>query len=155
MSPFTRNIALTAAALLPALIGLAVASERVRVLPNRIGHRVRDLFEDDDTVEASLRRITARLDDLSHQIDARGSHVMDRMHDTSPTTRLLAGIAALLVIPAALTAIFAPGRLRLAGARSPDDIEASGDDIGDLETALEKQRSDAVSTVSRAARREG
>lgn len=129
MSPFARNIALTAAAaLLPALVGLAVAPERARALPNRI--------------------------------DARGSHAMDRVHDTSPTARLLADIAALVVIPAALTAIFARGRLRVSRERDADhvyrhedDVDRSGDDVGDLEEALETQRSDAVSTVSRAARR--
>lgn len=158
MSPFTRNIILTAvAAILPALVGLAVAPERARALPGRIGHGVRDLLED-DSVEASLRRITARLDNLAHQIDAHGASAADRMRETSTATRLVAGIAALLVIPAALTAIFAPGRLRGsrshdAGYASRDDVDRGGDEVGDLEEALEKQRSDAVSAVSAAANR--
>lgn len=158
MSPFTRNIAFTAAAtLLPALIGLVIAPERARILPSRIGHRVRDLLGDDDTVEASLRRITARLEDLSHQLEANGASATDRMRETSTATRLVAGIVALLVIPAALTAIFAPGRLRGWDAddadRDENNVDRSGDDVGDLEEALEKQRSDAVSAVSQAANR--
>ena len=162
MSPFTRNIAVTAAAtLLPALIGLVIAPERTRALPDRISHRVRGLFDDDDTVEASLRRITARLEDLSHQIDARGASATHRMRETSTTSRLMAGIVALLVIPAALTAIFAPGRLRVsrgwdgdgAHREEDDDVNRWGDDVGHLEEALERQREDAVSAVSQAARR--
>lgn len=154
MSPLTRNIALTAAStLLPALIGFLVAPERTRSLPDRIGHRVRGLLENDDTVEANLHRISARLEDLSRQLDVHGSQAMKRMHETSPTTRLVAGLAALVVIPAALTAIFAPGRLRQAGARDADPARNRGNAFSDLEEDLEKQRSDAVSAVSDAARR--
>lgn len=107
-----------------------------------------------------MRRITARLEDLSHQIDAHVASAIDRMRETSTATRLVAGIAALVVIPAASTAIFAPGRLRVSRGwdandayRDETDVDRSGADVGDLEEALERQRSDAVSAVSQAARR--
>lgn len=159
MSPFTRNIVLaTAAAVLPAIAAAAVSPDRARALPRRISTRVRDIFEDDDSVEGNLRRITARLEDLSHQIDARSA--MERVRDTSTTTRILTALAALLLLPAALSAIFFPDRLRAArdrviehGPWAHDDDESWDDELEELEDDLEAQRDDAVAAVSKAANR--
>ncbi len=162
MTPTARNAAIAAAVtLIPAIAAAAFYPERARALPGRVGDRVRDIFEDDDDVEATVRRLVARLDALTHRLDRHDSF-MDRARDVSPGAAIAAGLAALVVIPTALTAIFAPHRLREARDAAMgywSDHDDVGDELSGLSSRLdeltadiEKQRDSNFDAVTRAAR---
>ena len=160
MTPLYRNIAIAAALIaLPAAATAAAGPDRVRALPGRIGNRVRDWYED-GTVEDNLRRLAARLDDLTDQID-----VLHR--DPAPRGGIGARVAAVLgvavLVPAAIAAILAPDRVRQARdyvtswgadqqAAIEDELASLSDRLGTLTGKLDRQRDDAFDTVTRAAK---
>lgn len=157
MSPLSRNIALAVAALaIPAAIAAAAGPDRMRRLPEQ----VRDLWSD-DSVEGQLKRLTARLDDLTDDLHIRASG----REDLAQAGRFAAIAGAVLLIPAALAAWIGPARIRDTlrdyrddwRASPDDDFSPSGrfddlsDDLENLERNIETQRDDAFGAVTSAA----
>lgn len=149
MTPTTRNAAIAAAiTIVPAIAAAAFYPSQTRALPGQITDRVRDLFEEEDDIEKATRKVVSRLDGLAHRLDARS--LSNRMPDVSPGAAIAAGIAALVVIPAAITAIFAPHKFReakdaaLGYWRDDDELhsELSGlsERLDTLSGDIEKQR---------------
>ena len=164
MTPTARNAAIAAAAtLIPAAIAAAIYPDRARALPGRIADTARDVLDGDDT-DTQIRRTLARLQALTDNLDL---HTRQSTPGISPGALIAAGVAAALVIPAALAAIFAPGRIRAARDRAAgtfrDDAGSDLDDEVDeelsrvserLETLtadLDRQRDDAFDSVTAAA----
>lgn len=170
MTPTARNAAIAAAvAVVPALAAAtayAVYPERTRSLPGRVSDRIRDMFEDESDIETATRRVVARLEDLSHRLDRREGLVRRaRDIDLPPGAAIGAGIAALLVIPVALTAIFAPNRLRAARDRVTgywrneeeigEELSGLSERLDSLSADIEKQREANFDAVTQAARSDG
>ena len=131
-----------AATILPAAAAAAIYPDRTRRLGHIVGDRVYGLFDDSpyharsrsrsarhaigdrsrEIYDASAaefedrsRRIMSTLDELVHRLDRRSRDVSLPEIDTSRATpfALIGGsIAAALVVPTVLTAIFAPQKLR-------------------------------------------
>ncbi len=173
MTPTARNAAIAAAiAIVPAVAAAvfyperarAALPDRTRSLPGRLYDRVHELFEDEDDIEKATRRVVSRLENLTHRLDARES-LMDRARDVPPGAAIGAGLAALLVIPAALTAIFAPDRLRAARDRVTgywrdedelhDELSGLSDRLDSLSENIEKQRDANFAAVTGAAKSDG
>ena len=191
MTPTARNIALAAAAtILPAAAAALTYSDKTRRLGHTIGDRVSTLFDDtplqtrsrsrgarhtigdrahevyDATTaefEDRTRRIMRSLDELMHRLDR---HDVDDSLDTpriSPATMIGGGIAAALVVPTVLTAVFAPQKLR--GARDAmtgyftseeeigEELTRVTDRLNTLSADLEKQRSSNFDDVVKAAKK--
>ncbi len=149
MTPTARNAAIAAAiTLVPAIAAAAFYPDRTRALPGQVSDRVRELFEDEDDIEKATRKVVSRLENLTHRLDSRS--LSDRMPHVSPGAAIAAGIAALVVIPTALTAIFAPHKFREARDaavgywRDDEEIERelSGltERLDSLSSDIEKQR---------------
>ena len=101
MSPMTRNIALaTAALVVPAAIVAAAGPDRMRRLPGQ----VRDLWND-DSVEGQLKRLTARLNDLTDDMDTYSS----QDDGLAQMGRIAAVIGAVLLVPAGACRMDRPG----------------------------------------------
>ncbi|WOI55065.1 hypothetical protein [Palleronia sp. LCG004] len=155
MSPLTRNLALTAAAIsIPAVLAAVAGPDRVRQLPGQM----RDLLSDDDTVEGQLKRLTHRLNSLTTDL-----HIHSSNRDTMVQVGRIAAIfGAVLIVPAALAAWIGPERIRDKARQYRNDFMASdgvdrmrrgfADDLDDLEDDIQQQRDDAYDAVTRAAR---
>lgn len=174
MTPTARNSAIAAAiTVVPAVLAAAFYSDRARALPDqarslsgRVSDRIRDMFEEEDDIETATRRVVSRLEDLSHRLDRRES-LMRRARDIDvpPAAAIGGALAALVIIPTALTAIFAPNRLRAARDRvagywrNEEEIqeELSGltDRLDSLSKDIEKQRDANFDAVTRAAQSDG
>ncbi|SFG44100.1 hypothetical protein SAMN04488020_102244 [Palleronia marisminoris] len=192
MTPTARNIALAAAAtILPAAAAALTYPDRTRRLGHTIGDRVSSLFDDSlfktdshirgarhtigdrahdvyDATAAELedrtRRIMRSLDELAHRLDPRD---LDDSYDTprvSPLTIIGGGIAAALVVPTVLTAIFAPQKLRsardaVAGyftseEEIAEELNRVTDRLNSLSADLDKQRSSNFDDVVNAAKKD-
>ncbi len=161
MSPMTRNLALTAAAIvIPAVAAAAAGPERVRRLPGQMRDlpgQMRDLLTEDDSVEGQLKRLTHRLNGLTEDLHAHSVN-RDAMLQMG---RMAAILGAVLLVPAALAAWVGPERIREKARQYRDEwTSADGvgkprgfaDDIEDLEDDIEEQRDDAYDAVTRRAR---
>lgn len=152
MTPTARNAAIAAAAtLIPAAIAAAIYPDRARALPERISARVRDSFESDD-FDSQARRALARLEALTDRLDRR-----DETSDPRPGL-LAAGLALVLVVPAALTMLF-PDRARAARDTAlgyfrdtEDDEDRAAAAAVEAELGRVSQRLDALSTDIETAR---
>ncbi len=144
MTPTARNAAIAAAiTLVPAIAAAAFYPAQTRALPGQVSDRVRELFEDEDDIEKATRRVVSRLENLTHRLDSRT--LADRMPEVSPATAIAAGIAALVVIPTALTAIFAPHKFREARDAAMGywhDDEAVEQELSDITERLDTLSSD-------------
>ncbi|SPJ24457.1 hypothetical protein [Palleronia abyssalis] len=179
MTPATRNTAIAAAAtLIPAALAAAAAAaypERTRRIGHEIGDRVHSLFDDTTAdVDTRTRRIAHRLEELTHRLEAQlprhqsswTSHMpsMPSMPSTpSPMAMIGGGIAAALLIPAALTAIFAPHKLREArdavtnywsDEEVADELTRVSERLDSLSADIEKHREDNFDTVVAAAHKD-
>lgn len=153
MSPMTRNIALTTAALaVPAALAAFAGPERMRNLPGQM----RDLIQD-DSVEGQLKRLTGRLNDLSDDLHLHSS----RNDQLAQIGRIAAIAGAVLLVPAALAAWFGPRKIAATarhykdewtGSTSAGHIRDWGDDLEDLEDDIAEQRDDAWDAVTAKAR---
>ena len=162
MTPTTRNTAIgiaAAATILPAVAAAVFYPERTRRLGHDISSRVHDAFDSGSSdVESQARRIMARLDGLSHELQVRAGIADDR---PSAATLIGAGILAAIAIPAALTAWFAPDRVRQArdyvmGNRDEAEAELANltARLDDLNANIERQREDAFDSVTAAAHKD-
>ena len=160
MTPTARNAAIAAAAtLIPAAIAAAMYPDRARALPGRIVDRSRDLFESDD-IDSQMRRALARLDHLTDGLDRYTGRNQPQF---STGTLVAAGIAAAIAIPAALTAIFAPDRVRAARdsvvgyfseedeAEMQSELSRVSERLDALNSDIEAQRERAFDAVTGAA----
>ncbi|PZX15756.1 hypothetical protein LX81_02388 [Palleronia aestuarii] len=162
MTPLYRNIAIAAALIvLPAAATAAAGPDRVRALPGRIGTRVRDWWEDDN-LEGNFKRLAARLDDLTDQIE---SYARPTPEPSGMVGRIMALLGVAVLVPAAITALVAPDRVR--EVRDRADAWWKGDDEVDPEAELrglserlesltgdlERQRRNSFDTVTEAARK--
>ncbi len=172
MTPTARNAAIAAAvAIVPAAIAAAFYPDRTRELPHqarslsgRLTDRVRDMFENESDVETATRRVVSRLEDLSHRLDRRES-LMDRARDVSPGAAIGTGVAALLIVPTVLVAIFAPNRLREARdtvtsywrdeEELHDELSGISERLDSLSDHIERQRESNFDAVTRAAKSNG
>ena len=161
MTPTARNAAIAAAAtLIPAAIAAAIYPDRARALPGRIADTARDAFDGDD-IESQVRRTLARLESLTEGLDL---HARRNSPAISPGALIAAGVAAALVIPAALTAVFAPDRVRAVRDRAvgyfnDDDLDDQVEDeltrvserLESLSADIDRQRDSAFDSVTSAA----
>ncbi len=172
MTPTARNSAIAAAiTVVPAVLAAAFYSDRARALPDqarslsgRVSDRIRDMFEDESDVETATRRVVSRLEDLAHRLDRRES-MMSRARnvDMPPAAAIGAGLAALVIIPTALTAIFAPNRLRAARDRVTaywqdeeeiqEELSGLSERLDSLSQDIEKQRDANFDAVTQAAKK--
>ena len=159
MTPTTRNTAIgiaAAATILPAVAAAVLYPDRTRKLGNDLSSRVHDAFDSGSSdVETQARRIMKRLDGLSHDLQVRAGIADDR---PSTATMIGAGIVAAIAIPAALTAWFAPDRVRQArdyvmGSREEAEEELANltARLDELNDHIEQQREDAFDSVTAAA----
>ncbi|WP_375261426.1 hypothetical protein [Palleronia sp.] len=135
MNSTARNVALaTAATVLPAAAAALTYPDRTRRLGHVIGDRMTGLLEDTPThgrrvqhaltdraqeiygagaaeFEDRTRRIMHTLEELTHRLDRRVRGEPEIEHHT-PVALICGGIAAALIIPTVLTAVFAPQKLR-------------------------------------------
>lgn len=136
MTPTARNAAIAAAiTLVPALAAAALYPDRARALPGQVSGRVREIFEDDSEVEQATRQVVSRLEGLTRRLESRA--LADRVPEISPAAAIGAGIAALVLIPAALTALFAPHRFR----QAKDAALGYWSDENDIDPAVEDELS--------------
>lgn len=193
MTSTARNVALAAAAtILPAAAAAFAYPDRTRRLSHTIGDRVSALFDDSplETLsrgraarhaigdraqqayqvtsaefEDRTRRILRGLDELAHRLDRRG--IEESFHDTprvSPLAMIGGGIAAALVVPTVLTAIFAPQKLRNARdavtgyfsseEEIAEELNRVTDRLNSLSADLEKHRSSNFDDVVGAAKKD-
>lgn len=149
MTPTTRNLAIGAAALaaIPAIAALALGPDRARALPSRAAARIRDALPDGN-VEDNVRRISARLDDLSDDIDGyfRGPSTAERMTPVAIALAILPAVAAL--VPKLLNSDMVPRGMRDTASSSLSDISAR---LAELDEKIAAQRDDAFDTVKKAA----
>ncbi|QFU07814.1 hypothetical protein PARPLA_02101 [Rhodobacteraceae bacterium THAF1] len=160
MTPTTRNsaIAIAAAATIIPAVAAAMYPDRTRRLGHDLSNRVHDAFDSGSSdVEGQARKIMSRLDGMSHDLQVRAGMASDR---PSYGTMIAAGVVAAIAIPAALTAWFAPDRVRQArdyvfGEGDPEqDLADLSSRLDDLTANIERQREDAFDSVTAAAHRD-
>lgn len=190
MNSTARNVALaTAATVLPAAAAALAYPDRTRRLGHIIGDRVTGLFDDSPRrsrsrgrrarhaitdraqeiygasaaeFEDRTHRIMRSLEDLAHRLDRRDPHSSDMEHHT-PVALICGGLAAALIIPTVLTAVFAPQKLR--NARDAvtgyftteeeigEELTRVSDRLESLSAHLEKQRASNFDDVVKQAKK--